>query len=81
MMDRNILERRIRTCRAIMFLQVAVIIASMVAVWNPPETYRHLFNVLWYGSLFIHVGLAFSLGRCLSRAKKELNALNHSVDT
>jgi hypothetical protein len=63
-----------------MFLQIAVAIASMVAVWNPPETYRHLFNVMWYGSLFIHAGLLLFLGRCLSHAKEELYILNHSFD-
>jgi hypothetical protein len=63
-----------------MFFQVLVVIASMVAVWNPPEMYRHLINVLWYGSLFIHAGLALFLGRRISHAKEELYILNHSLD-
>jgi len=80
MMERNTLRRRIQTCRMIMCFQIAVVIASMVAVWNPPQMYRHLFNVLWYGSLFSHTGLALFLGRRFSHAKEELYKLNHSLD-
>jgi hypothetical protein len=52
----------------------------MVAMWNPPDLHRHLFNVLWYASLFIQAGVALIPGKCISDAKEELDALNHSVD-
>ena len=80
MKERDILKRRIRICRTIPVLQIAVQLAFAVAVWNPPDVHRHLFNVLWYASLFIQVGVAFILGKRISEAKEELDTLNHSVD-
>jgi hypothetical protein len=80
MNERDILKRRIRICRTILVLQTAAELAFAVAVWNPPDVHRHLFNVLWYASLFIQAGLALILGKRISEAKGELDALNHSVD-
>jgi len=77
---RDVLRRRIRTCRTIMFLHIAVVIVSIVAVWNPPDMHRRLFNRLWYASLFIQAGFAFIQGRRISEAKEELDELNDSVD-
>lgn len=80
MNERDRLKRRIRICRTILVLQAAVELAFGVAVWNPPNVHRHLFNVLWYASLFIQAGFALILGRRISEAKSELDTLNHSVD-
>lgn len=80
MKRRDILRRRIRICRTILVLQIAVQLAFGVAVWNSSDVHRHLFNVLWYVSLFIQAGLALIPGKCISEAKEELDALNHFVD-
>ncbi len=79
MNERDIPKRRIRICRTILVLQGAVELAFAVAVWNLPDVHRHLFNVLWYASLFIQAGFALILGRRISESKEELDALNHSA--
>jgi len=68
----DILKRRIRICRTILVLQTAAELAFAVAVWNPPDAHRHLFNVLWYASLFIQAGFALILGRRISEASELL---------
>lgn len=81
MKERDKLNRRIRVCKAIFAFQVAIVLVSMVAVWNPPDIHRHLFNVLWYASLPVHTALAFVLGKRVSNAKQGLDRLNISVDS
>jgi hypothetical protein len=80
MNENDILTRRIRKYRTILVLQTAAELGLAVAVWNPPDAHRHLFNVLWCASLFIQAGFALILGRRISEAKCELDTLNHSVD-
>jgi hypothetical protein len=80
MTRRDILRRRIRICRTIIVLQVAVQAAFGVAVWNPPAAHRHLFHVLWYASLFVQAGLALVMGKGISGAKEELGAMDHAAD-
>jgi hypothetical protein len=81
MKERDRLNRRIRICKAIFAFQVAIVLVSMVAVWNPPDMHRHLFNVLWYASLPAHTALALILGKRVSNAKEGLDRLNNSVDS
>lgn len=77
---RDILSRRIRICRTILVLQLAVELAFGVAVWYFSDAHRHLFNHLWYASLFIQTGLMLIPGKRISEAKEELDTLNHSVE-
>jgi len=81
MKERDMLKRRIRICRTILVLQIAVQLPFFVAAWNPPDVHRHLFNFLFYASLFIQAGAALILGKRISEAKAELDTLNHSVDS
>jgi hypothetical protein len=80
MMRRDILRRRIRICRIILVLPIPILSAFALAVWNSSDAHRHLFNVLWYASLFLYAALAIIPGRRISEAKEELDTLNHSVD-
>lgn len=80
MKERDKFRRHIRICKVIFAFQVAFLLVSMVAVWNPPDTHRHLFNVLWYASLPVHTALAFFLGKVVLNAKEELKRLNNSVE-
>jgi hypothetical protein len=80
MEERAVLQRRIRVCRTVLVLQIAVQLAFSVVVWNSPDVHRHLFNILGYASLFIQAGLALILGRHISEAKQELGTLDRSVD-
>jgi hypothetical protein len=80
MKRRDILRRRIRICRTIIVLLIAVELAFGVVVWNSPEVHQHLLNALWYASLFIWAGSGLILGKRISGAKEELDTLNHSVE-
>ncbi len=80
MNQRDKVKRRIRICRTILVLQIAVELPFFVAAWKPPDVHRHLFHVLLYASLFIQGGLALILGKRISEAKQDLGTLNHSVD-
>jgi len=80
MSERDILKRRIQICRTLLVIQTVAVLALSVAVWNPSDAHRHLFNVLWYASLFIWMGPAIILGKRISGAKTRLDTLNHSVD-
>lgn len=81
MKKRDILKRRIRVCKTIGVVQIAVQLAFFVAVWNAHDMHRHLFNVLWYAFLFIQGGVLLILVKRISEAKDELDALNHTVDS